>query len=330
MPRPVVDVASLQPDFTEELRWPLAPSVHPDLEPAFPVAAQLAQPGVTWHDLCAMGAQHRHVPGRKSQLVAYLGAWCSEAEHDDEEAIAQLASIGATTYDGLADALPIDLADLLADTGNVDTAEHLIEKYELHDVAVLDDLAAVFLELGQPEAARAINQDALDLGAQAREADQCHRAVRDILLAPSTARDLKLQELRRTHVTDRKIPDPTCVSLIDALECHSYPASRCGEYLKAQGLDWRYTFLLTAYFDWPTFPMTYSGWRKLASSAASASGLPGAAELADSALAAAVQTSECEATRLTKLSNIAIRSGIPAQKTFLAAVSHRCHLTLGP
>lgn len=328
MPRPAVDVASLLPDFTEELRWPLAPSVHPDLEPAFPVAAQLAQPGVTWHDLCAMGAQHRHVPGPKAQLVAYLGAWCSAAAHDDEKAIARLSSLGTTTIDGLAEALPIDLADILADVGNADADEHLIEKYELHDVAVLDDLAAVFLELGQPDAARAINNDALELGAQSREADQCHRAARDILLAPSAARDLKIQDLKRAHVTDRKVPDPTCVSLSDALECYTYPASRCSEYLKAQRLDWRYASLLTAYYHWPADPTGYYEWRALAREAASASGLPGSAELTDAALAGAVQTSECDPELLSELRKTAIRSGGPAQQTLHAAISRRCPTSL--
>ena len=300
-PRPAVDVASLLPDFTEELRWPLAPSVHPDLEPTFPVAAELAQPGVTWHDLCAMGAQHRHVPGRGAQLVAYLGGWCSAAAHDDEEAIAQLASIGATTYDGLADALPIDLADILADAGGADDAEHLIAKYDLHDVAVLDDLAAVYVELGQPDAAREINHDAIDLGTRSREADQCHRAARDIVLGPSLSRALELQYLERVHVEGRKIPDTTCIALDDALACAVHPAKSCSPYLRAQGLDPRYADLLAAYYKWPDLPAPYDAWREIARDATSAVDLPGAQDLADAALTAAVETSACSPARYNDL-----------------------------
>lgn len=299
--RPTVDVASLLPDFTEELRWPLAPSVHPDLEPAFPVAAQLADEGVTWHDLCAMGAQHRHVPGRKAQLVAYLGAWCSAAAHDDDQAVAQLASLGSTTFDGLGDALPIDLADILADAGDADDAEHLIAKYDLRDVAMLDDLAAIYVELGHLDGARAINQDALDVGTRSPEADQCHRAARAIVLGPSLARALKLQDLERVHVAGHKVPDPTCVALDAALACWVHPATSCRPYVQAQGLDPREAALIAAYYEWPDRPAPYDTWRGIARDATSAVGLPGAEELADAALAAAVETSACSYARYSDL-----------------------------
>ena len=310
-PRPALApaVADALPDPTRELRWPLAPTVHPELEPQYPIAARLADPGVTWHDLCALGAQHRHVPGRGAQLVEYLAGWCSAAAHDDDEAVAQLTGLEDSTIAGLADAVPIDLAAILADAGGADDAEHLIAKYDIRDVSVLDDLAAVYVELDRPEDARAINADALDLGAHSREADQCHRAARDIVLGPSLSRKLEIADLKRVHITGRKIPDPTCTALYDELDCWISPGVDCRDYFRAHGTDGRFADLLGAYLEWPQRPAAYAQWLQVATDAVKASGLPGATELADTALRAAVATSGCSFHKIDELGTVEAQLG---------------------
>ena len=61
--RPQIDVEPLLPDLGEDLRWPLAMTDHPALEPKFAIASALAQPGIGWTDLCARGVQNRHLAG---------------------------------------------------------------------------------------------------------------------------------------------------------------------------------------------------------------------------------------------------------------------------
>jgi hypothetical protein len=75
-PRPEIDLSWLLADFHDELRWPLTGMSHPALEPRFPIAQQLAMPGIGWQDLCARGVQHRTSATQK-ELLAYLRGWCA-------------------------------------------------------------------------------------------------------------------------------------------------------------------------------------------------------------------------------------------------------------
>src|SRR5664279_442552 len=55
--RPSIDIAVYLPDIAQYGRWPLTLSEHPALEPHFDIAGALADPGISWTDLCARGAQ---------------------------------------------------------------------------------------------------------------------------------------------------------------------------------------------------------------------------------------------------------------------------------
>ena len=74
--RPNIDVRSLLPDFSAELRWPLTGMSHPILEPRFAIAQELAVPGVEWQQLCARGVQNRtsSIPPKKHIAAASAAA----------------------------------------------------------------------------------------------------------------------------------------------------------------------------------------------------------------------------------------------------------------
>ena len=92
IPRPALETLLEPPDVTELGRWPLTIAEHPALEPHFDIAAALAAPGITWTDLCARGAQHRHL-ATQQELVTYLDAWCSVIPGHYGSAIATLGSV---------------------------------------------------------------------------------------------------------------------------------------------------------------------------------------------------------------------------------------------
>src|SRR5450755_4409035 len=85
-PRPAIDITDTTPDLTPYGRWPLTVAEHPELDPHFAIAEALAQPGITWQDLCARGAQFRHM-SQNAELGDYLAAWCSVAKEDYADAL---------------------------------------------------------------------------------------------------------------------------------------------------------------------------------------------------------------------------------------------------
>src|SRR5262249_50930548 len=148
VPRPEIDIAQFLPDFHEELRWPLTQLMHPKLEPTYAIATALAAPGMGWLDLCAIGAQNRHASGNNDQQ-AYLRGWCSVAKDDVDHACQYLAPLLGSVTRGMSAAVRSDLANILVAQGDADNAEHFINKHDLRDIAMLDQLAASFVEIGK-------------------------------------------------------------------------------------------------------------------------------------------------------------------------------------
>jgi len=161
LPRPDIDVSSLVPDPTHELRWPLSIASHPELEPQFEIAKALAEPGVGWIDLCRLGAHNRHLGKDKRDHVAYLRGWCSVGKQDFDAALAHLVPLTSSVVLGLATAVRADFANIVISSGDANDATRLLAKHRIKDVAVLDTIAASYVELGRLDDAYEINELAI-------------------------------------------------------------------------------------------------------------------------------------------------------------------------
>ncbi|HUJ61274.1 MAG TPA: hypothetical protein VLX92_22375 [Kofleriaceae bacterium] len=297
--RPVT--LDLLPDVTEEARWPLAPSSHPALEPHFAIAAELAEPGVTWQDLCARGAARRTTPSGH-ELTEYLGAWCDVLAHDDDAAIGALARLRDTGRLGMTDAVVLDLADILAEHGSADDAERLMAAHRVSDIRVIDALAATYDEISRPDDAAEINRLALETDHDAPLAMQCHRLARQIVLEPAR-RALALKALDAT-IKDVKAPDRECVRIDHELTCWNEPWRSCSEYVSDAGLPDRTDWLIEDYYRWPDGPASFEMWIDLAEQLALAPRTKGAIALESAALRAAMVTSACEGDPLDRVTHI--------------------------
>ncbi len=297
--RPVqLDLSGIEPNLDEELRWPLAPSSHPVLEPRYPIAQALAEPGIEYGELCRRGIQARHAPTAAGQeQIDYLRAWCAVGNHDVEAAVARLAPLVHPIVTGLGAAVTLDLANILTDGCTADTAVRLIAKHTIVDPAVLDTLAATYLEVERPDDARDVNTTVM-LGDSQPGAATCHRHVRDIALAPSYVRKDLAVAFAKLAPT---MHDARCRELSNLASCWVSPLEWCDGYLADQQLDPKYQKLIEAYDGWPTEPTDYEGWISIATDGVMAAPLGGADRLAIVALEAALRTSHCKATRVLSI-----------------------------
>jgi hypothetical protein len=119
-------------------RWPLRFNEHPEDEPSFDIAGTLADPGVTWQDLCKRGAQFRHL-AKDQDLVAYLKVWCTE---DAGEALYQLGLLAHSNIRGIAEAIRTDTARIVADHVMGDSVEAILRHAHLLEAPTVDLIAA--------------------------------------------------------------------------------------------------------------------------------------------------------------------------------------------
>lgn len=284
--RPAIDITRYTPDFHDELRWPLTGMNHPVLEPRFPIAAQLAEPGVTWQEMCARGV-HRRVSASQQELLDYLHGWCDVLDRDIDSACAHLRPLLGSLTRGITPAVRQDLANILAAERDVDKAEHWLSKHDIRDIEVLDLLAADFVEVGSHADAATINRRAIDSDSYATDATKCRRLVRQIVLSGSGSATFSLEALRQL-ATLPKVPDPLCVHLRREVECWLGPATRCAPYLADEHVDSRAVHLIDAYRNWP-HEATGADWWSTAERARRALPLPGAVELVVTALEASLR-----------------------------------------
>lgn len=292
-PRPEIDVFRMLPDPTEELRWPRSATSHPVLEPTYPIAAAFARPGVSWLDLCQLGAQHRHAAGSKD-LVAYLRAWCHLARRETDAALDALEPLLHSVVSQLAPAIPLDISNILVDAGDADRAERSLAKHRLYRADILDLVAATYVEVGRNDDAYEINERAMDNDSRASAKTQCRRLTRKIVLSPPVARATPLALLDGLADTTQ---DPTCVRLAHELDCWTVPASGCAGYFADQGIPAQSVGVLLAYYTWPYGPATFKQWWMVANAAVSALPTHGAHELAVTALESTLRTTSCDADR---------------------------------
>lgn len=285
-PRPDVDVSQILPDFQEELRWPLTTMEHPSMEPRFAVAAVFADPGVSWLDLCRRGVQNRTIAGPNRDELDYLRAWCSAATGDIDAACATLTTLKTSPVLGLAPAVRIDLANIIANAGPAERAEHLLTANKINDPQILDTLAATYIEVGAEHDGYEINRRAMETDFQPSSELRCRRLLKDILLSDSGERDVSAQALTNLATTPR-FPDPTCLRIYHAWTCVKDARDGCSNYLHDRGADYRWNDVLRVYRGWPPGPATLGTWLRLADDLQFAVNVPASLPLLVAALVAA-------------------------------------------
>lgn len=287
LPRPPFEPANYLPDFHDELRWPLSSMSHPSLEPRFPIAQAFAQPGVGWIELCGLGVQNRF--GGDKDLLSYLRGWCSAIKGDVDAACTHLVPLVGSTTLGIDDAVKTDLANILADQGHADRAEHWINVHHIRDVEILDLLAANYVEVGTDRDAATINRLAMDSDDRATAATRCARMTRQIVLAGNSA-SLLLEGMRQIASSKGKTPEPTCQKLLNKLECwRARGAEACEPYWNDVGISGRVRTMIAAHDRW-RLAQRYSQWRSLADETMGIVPFEGAAAYALAALDNAIRT----------------------------------------
>jgi hypothetical protein len=303
VPRPEIDVAGMRPDFHEDLRWPLSIATHPVLEPRFPIARELAQPGIGWVDLCSRGITNRHVIGANAlDMLDYLRAWCAAANHDVDTALGKLAALRGTAVFGIPAAIKLDVPFIVCELPAKE-AERTLAKYQLDNVDILDNLAATYVELGRDDDARVINKRAIEYATQQSDASLCRRATRAILLSDRDVAPKQVVELKRWKATEARA-DATCVKLVHALECWLERDS-CDGYLADAGYDLRERHVLWAYTHWPLDKTGWAGWIQIPQKLVLAPPGERADLLGVAAIEAAVRVSRCEPSNLAAVRDYA-------------------------
>jgi hypothetical protein len=194
-PRPVIETPIEPPDVNELGRWPLTVAEHPALEPHFDVAGALAEPGISWTDLCARGAQHRHL-STKQELVAYLDAWCSVTTGNYSTTIEKLGHLILAPNAQLVRALKFDVAALAAAHGPAHDLESFLRDGGFLDLRQVDLIAAAYFEVGKLEDAAEANRLAETMDNAPLETVRCTRMLRAIADTVNSDRDDAIREMR--------------------------------------------------------------------------------------------------------------------------------------
>jgi hypothetical protein len=289
MPRPEIDIAWTEPEFHEELRWPLSGMNHPKLEPRFPVAQELAI-GLDWQQLCARGV-HTRISATQKELLSYLHGWCDVDKRDVDAACAHLTPLLGSVTSGMRSAVRQDLANILVDQGNADRAEHWLSKHHVRDIATLDLLAANYVEVGSLADAFEINRRVIDSDDHATDATKCMRLVKRIVIGFDHRPDIPMSELKALAV-NAKAPDPTCERLWNKIACW-HNRSGCAGYYNDEGISEQVRLLADVYDEWPTRRATSEAWWIYADKARLALPAPGAAQLVVTAIEASVYARPC-------------------------------------
>ncbi len=261
-PRPPVDVSQWVPDVEAEARWPLGFNEHPEAEPSFDIAGALADPGVTWRELCARGVQFGH-RAKDQDLIAYLKVWCTE---DPGEALYQLGLLRNSAIRGIAAAIVADSARIVVGHVSADVAEGMLRRAQLASTPIFDMVAASYLEVGKLDDTLAMNRLASDSDITQLDATTCHRLVRVIVGTSGDAQDAAVAELQRlaepakTLRAQQKAPrDPTCTALDADVACWRSPSEACVATAK---IDPRLKALMFAYSRWPSHEAGFDEWMR--------------------------------------------------------------------
>jgi len=274
-----------QPDPSGHLRWPLTANSHPALEPTYAIAPVFAATGVGWADLCRLGAQNRRTSGALVDHTAYLKAWCDVEQREIAAAVQRLGPLLRSTVLGLPAAVRIDLANILVDAGDADQAQRTLAAAKIADLAVLDTLAASYIEVGRLGEGAMLNSIAIGSYDFQRPADQCERITRRLLMAGDSERTLMVADY------DPFVGDRTCALLAHEVAC--WLLRSCSDYLTDQGLPAAKASVLNIYFTWPEGTVSADTWWNVGEVASHLLGTPGADELAVAAYEGAMRSDNC-------------------------------------
>jgi len=232
-PRPVLETAIEPPDVTELGRWPLTVAEHPALEPHFDIAAALAYPGISWTDLCARGAQHRHLSAQQ-ELVDYLDAWCTAETGNYGGAIEKLGHLRTAPNARLVEKLKFDVAALAAAHGLARDLESFLRDGGFLDVEHVDLISAAYFEIGKLEDAAEANRLAETMDRAPSEKVECTRLLRAIADSSPDGRDAVIEDLRRLASPPADSPrPPRCRAQYHMVQCWS--GGSCNDYWASLG-----------------------------------------------------------------------------------------------
>jgi hypothetical protein len=288
---PAMEIPKPAPDLSEEPRWPLSIMDHPNLAPHHDVAGVLAEPGITWTELCARGVHERRDPSHRDELQ-YLSAWCAAGHHDVRTAVSTLAPLLHSVVPEIASAVPFDLANILVESQDADHAEQLLSDEGLRDPHLWDVLAASYFEVGKDADALQATSTAFQLAPSALPAATCHRLAREILLGSTALRDLLRPQLEA--LANAKAPDPECVELSVTVSCTIDRLHGCRRYYDQENVDPALSRLWALHETWDQ-ARDWSAWIDMAWSAHRLASVdPRAIDMTLQALDAALVTSNCE------------------------------------
>jgi hypothetical protein len=273
-PRPAIDIAAYLPDVAEYGRWPLTLAEHPALEPHFDIAGALADPGIEWTDLCARGAQHRHMSS-KQELVDYLDAWCSVAKDDLPTAISKLGAARHASTVGVVQALKMDVASITAEHGSAHDLESFLRSGGFLTADQVDLVSAAYNEVGKLDDAVEANQLAVTMDYGASEAITCKRLLRRIADTSGATREDAVADLKDRAVPRKALDQqqpPRCVDAYAEVQC--WQLDDCAPYWGTKHwtsgthlpLDESQHLkqLLDTYRAWPVTAQTGSTWLAVA------------------------------------------------------------------
>jgi hypothetical protein len=299
-PRPDVTFPDVVPDLAEEPRWPLTGMQHPSLQPSFDVADALAEPGITWTDLCARNVDRRRDPAHRDELL-YLAGWCAAQRHETAAAVGLLAQVRDSAVPGIARAVPFDVADILVDCEDAEHADQILTQAQLRSAALYDVLAAAYFEIGRTDDALQATTSALQLDARRENLATCHRFARAALLSPKASRDVLVDELARA--SRRKPPDPACEELAAAVSCVVHPFTGCADYRSLHPVDHGLVALAAIADEWSD-ARSWSEWMLTAQEIRNTVTRPETATMLSDALDAAVVASECQPDTLKHIAQL--------------------------
>lgn len=289
-PRLDVDFPDLVPDLAEEPRWPLTGMQHPSLQPSYDVADALAEPGITWTDLCARNVDRRRDPAHRDELV-YLAGWCAAQHHDAAAAVGWLAQVRSSAVPGIARGVGFDIANILVDTQDEEHADQILTAAQLRSAELYDLLAAAYFEIGRNDDAVQATAAALQLDTRHARSATCHRLARAALLGPEAGRGFDVAEL--ASAADGKPPDPVCVELAAEVACVVDPDVGCQDYDALHHIDRGLQQLAALAEHWRE-PRDWQEWMDVALRIHTQGPRNQTLEMESGALEAAVVGTECQ------------------------------------
>jgi hypothetical protein len=278
-----------------------------------------------WSSACAARGHVRDGYDLDTALT-YTFAWCAVLRDDEAAARAGLLEVAASTDRRLATAARIDLADVLVMARGADVAIAWLRARNLADDAMLDELAAAYLDDGRSTDALVAIRASSGRGALA---DRCRRLAIERALDPDAAGRLDSAAVSAGCPQPARPAPPivgTCPLVTGTWTYDSCRNARCDiamiehdlalcepELVRAPQLRER-AIVVAAHAHWPA-QASADDWLAFAKLAARGASAPGGDALVLAALANAALLSDC--SDVTEIASVA--RALPKVRPELAA-----------